>query len=137
MLRRRLHDQNVIPEQHFSSVAFSSDHDATLRAVANGAADAGGVNASVYYKRVAVGDPVALALRVVWQSAPYTDYVWAARARLSAPLRQSLIDAFLDLDFASTADRPALQAEGTTGYVPAFASDFQEVTDVLRSLGHL
>lgn len=137
MLRRRLHDQNVMPEQYFSSVAFTSDHDATMRAVANGVADAGGVNASVFHRRLSVGDPVALALRVVWQSAPYIDYVWAARAELSAPLRQSLIDAFLDLDFASTVDGPALQAEGASGYLPAFASDFQEVTDVLRTQDRL
>lgn len=137
MLRQRLRDHGIVPEQYFASVAYASDHDATIRAVASGLADAGGVNASVFYKRFAAGDPLALALRVVWQSPPFTDYVWAARAQLSVPLRRALIDAFLDLDLGSEADRPALEAEGTSGFVPAFASDFDEVGEVLLSQGRM
>jgi phosphonate transport system substrate-binding protein len=137
MLRERLLDQHIVPERYFSSVAYTSDHDATLRAVAHGAADAGGVNASVFYRRYAAGDPDALALRVVWQTPPYTDYVWAARPALSAPLRQALVDAYLDLDLSSPRDRAALEAEGAAGFLPAFTSDFDEVRAVLRSQGLL
>jgi ABC-type phosphate/phosphonate transport system substrate-binding protein len=74
---------------------------------------------------------------VIWQSPPFTDYVWAARAQLSVPLRQALIDAFLDLDLGSEADRPSLEAEGTSGFVPAFPSDFDEVSEVLLSQGRM
>jgi phosphonate transport system substrate-binding protein len=137
MLRQRLLDEHIVPEQYFSSVAFTADHDATIHAVARGDADAGGINASVFYKRVASGDPDALALRVVWQTPPFTDYVWAGRRELSAPLRQAIIDAYLDLDQASAADRPALQAEATAGFVPAFSSDFEEMRTVLQSQGQL
>lgn len=137
MLRQRLLDQQIVPEQYFSSVGFTSDHDATLRAVAAGQADAGGLNASVFYKRVAAGDPAATSVRVVWQTPPYVDYVWAGRAQLSAPLRQALIDAFLDLDRAAASDRPALEAEGAAGYVPAFTTDFEEMRSVLRLQGRL
>lgn len=137
MLRQRLQDQGIVPEHYFSSVSFTSDHVATLRAVADGEADAGGVNASVFYHLLTAGDPSAVALRVIWQTPPFVDYVWAGRAQLSAPLRQSLIDGLLDLDLASEADRPALQAEGAAGFVPAFASDFEEVSTVLRAQGRL
>ena len=137
MLRQRLLDQHIVPERYFAEVAFTSDHDAALRAVAAGRADAGGVNASVFYRRVAAGDPAAGALRVVWQTPPYTDYVWAARAQLSAPLHQALVDALLDLDLSSPADRPALHAEGAAGFVPAFESDFDEMRAVLAAQGLL
>jgi phosphonate transport system substrate-binding protein len=95
------------------------------------------VNAIVFYRRMAAGDPAASALRVLWQTPPFTDYVWAARAALSAPLRQRLVDAFLDLDIASEADRAALRAEGAGGFVPAFPEDFEEVLAVLRAQGKL
>jgi phosphonate transport system substrate-binding protein len=137
MLRQRLLDQQIVPETYFASVAFTADHDSTLRAVAAGQADAGGVNASVFYKRVAAGDPAATELRVVWQTPPYVDYVWGARKSLSEPLRQGLIDALLDLDLSTEADRPALRAEGAAGYVPAFPADFEEMHDVLRTQGRL
>jgi phosphonate transport system substrate-binding protein len=137
MLRQRLLDQSIVPERYFSAVGFTSNHDETMRAVAGGGADAGGVNASVFYGRLAAGDPAARSLRVVWQSPPFTDYVWAARRQLSAPLRQALVDAFLDLDLVNAADRPALLAEGANGYVPAFPEDFEEARGVLAARGEL
>jgi phosphonate transport system substrate-binding protein len=137
MLRRRLLDQGIVPERFFASVRYAPEHDATLRAVASGMVDAGGVNASVFYKRVAAGDPAANALRVIWQTPPFVDYVWAGRAQLSPALRQAIVDAFLDLDLAIDADRPALRAEGAAGFVPAFEADFEEVRSVLRSQGRL
>jgi phosphonate transport system substrate-binding protein len=137
MLRQRLQDENIVPERYFSQVSFSSNHDETLRAVASGEADAGGINASVFYRRVADRDPSATALRAVWQTPPFTDYVWAARRQISAGLRQALVDAFLDLEFGSRVDGPALEAEDAAGYVPAFPSDFEEMTRVLRSQGAL
>ena len=137
MLRQRLADERLVPERDFASVRYSADHDAAMRALADGEVDAAGVNAIVFYRRVAAGDPAASSLRVLWQTPPFTDYVWAARPALSAPLRQRLIDAFLDLDIASEADRPALRAEGAGGFLPAFPEDFEEVLAVLRAQGKL
>jgi phosphonate transport system substrate-binding protein len=137
MLRQRLADEQLVPERDFASVRYTADHDAAMRALAAGEVDAAGVNAIVFYRRVAAGDPAASSLRVLWQTPPFTDYVWAARPALSAPLRQRLIDAFLDLDIASEADRPALRAEGAGGFLPAFPEDFEEVLAVLRAQGKL
>lgn len=137
MLRRRLVQAGVEPERDFASVTFSGNHDATLRAVAEGQVDAGGVNATVFYRRLLAGDAVALQLRVIWQSMPYADYVWAARAALSPDLRTRLTDAFLDLSPARPADAEALRAEGAAGYVPAYAEDFDEVLRVVQSQGGL
>lgn len=137
MLRRRLAEAGVEPERDFAAVSFSGNHDATMRAVSEGRADGGGLNASVFYRRLLGGDPVAAHLRVLWQSLPYTDYVWAARAALSPALRTRLTDAFLDLTPALAADAEALHAEGAAGYVPAYPEDFDEVLGVVRSRGEL
>lgn len=137
MLRQRLGDAHIVPEDHFASVVYTGDHDATLRAVADGKIDAGGVNASVFVHRLVDGDPAAGQLRVLWRSRPYIDYAWAARAALSAGLKARLVDAFLDLDLGVPRDAEALAHEGAAGYVPAFASDFDEATAVLRAQGKL
>ncbi len=137
MLRRRLALAGIEPERDFASVLFSDNHDATMRAVAEGRVDGGGVNASVFYRRLLGGDPVAAQLRVLWQSLPYVDYVWAARGALSPALRSRLTDAFLDLAPASATDAEALRAESAAGYVPAYPADFDEVRRVLQSQGQL
>jgi phosphonate transport system substrate-binding protein len=137
MLRQRLAQEQLVPERDFASVRYSANHDGAMPALADGEDDASAVNSLVYYPRATPGDAVASKLRVLWQSPPFVDYVWAARPALSAPLRQRLTDAFLDLDIASATDRAALQAEGAGGYVPAFPEDFEEVHAVLRALGKL
>ncbi len=137
MLRHRLGDARIVPEDHFASVVYTGTHDATLRAVADGKVDAGGVNASIFVQRLVDGDPAAAQLRVLWRSRPYTDYVWAARPALSAGVKARLVDAFLDLDASDPRDVQPLAREGAAGYVPAFASDFDEATAVLRSQGKL
>lgn len=137
MVRQRLEQQGVVPEAHFSRVDHRKDHDATLRAVAAGEADAGAVNASVFYRRLLAGDAAAVALRVLWQTPPYVDYVWGVRGGLSPALRQRLADAFLDLDVTVPAHRAALDDEGASGYVPAFAGDFDEVRAIVSAHGRL
>jgi phosphonate transport system substrate-binding protein len=137
MLRQRLGAENVVPERWFASVQYASDHDAAMRQVADGEVDAAGVNATVFYRRLAAGDRAAAALRVVWQTPPFVDYVWAARNELPEPLRRRLVDAFLDLDLSLTGDRAALQAEGANGFVPAYRDVFDEATSVLRAQGQL
>jgi phosphonate transport system substrate-binding protein len=137
MLRQRLARENVVPERYFSAVQYAANHDAAMQALAQGRVDGAGVNASVYYRRLATGDPVAASLRVVWQTPPYVDYVWSAREGLPAPQRRRQTDAYLDLEAAVPADRVALQAESAGGYVPAFADDFEEARGVLRALGQL
>ncbi len=137
MVRQRLQQQGIDPERHFSSVVHRDTHDATLRAVADGEVAAGATNASVFYQRLLAGDAAAGRLRVLWQTPPYVDYVWGVRGGLSPALRQRLADAFLDLDVTVPAHRAALDDEGASGYVPAFAGDFDEVRAIVGAHGRL
>jgi phosphonate transport system substrate-binding protein len=135
MARHMLGREGLVPERDFAEVFYSGNHDATIEAVAGGRVDAGAVNATVYYQRFVAGHPAASAVRVLWQTPPYADYVWALRPQLSAGLRERLADAFLDL--GRPEDREALEREGAAGFVPAFPEDFDEVRDVVRAQGQL
>lgn len=137
MARRRLEQHEIVPETYFSSVVHYDSHDATMQAIARGDVVAGAVNASVFYRRLLTDDPIAHQLRVVWQTPPYVDYVWGVRKGLSAALRQRLTDAFLNLDLTRPDHQAALQAEGASGFVPAFPSDFDEVRATVRTHGQL
>jgi phosphonate transport system substrate-binding protein len=137
MARHLLGQAGVDPESYFAAVGYTANHDETLARVAHGEVDAGAVNASVYYRRLAAADPAARALRVLWQSPPYVDYVWAARRELPSSLRQRLTDAFLDLDVSRPEQRAALEREGALGFVPVRATDFDDVLQVVRDRGQL
>lgn len=137
MARYMLEQAGIEPDRFFSSIVFSGNHNATLRMVSEGKAGAGAVNGSVAYRALTAGDPDAKGLRVLWQSPPYTDYVWAARKDLPAEVRQRLTDAFLAINPTLPAHREALERQGGTGFVPARETDFDAVTSVLRRLGKL
>jgi phosphonate transport system substrate-binding protein len=137
MGRHLLRSSGIEAERDFASVVFSGSHDETMRLISTGQVDAGVVNASMYYRRVVDGDPIASSLRVLWHSPTYVDYVWAARGDLPAALRERLIDAFLDLDRTVPSHAEALARERAAGFVPAFATDFDEVRAVVHADGGL
>jgi phosphonate transport system substrate-binding protein len=137
MPRYFLQRLGLIPERTFGSVVFSGGHDATMHLIADGRVDAGAVNGLLAYKMLASDDSAARRLRVLWQSPPYTDYVWAARPGLPADVRRRLQDAFLDLDLTQPAERAALEHEGAGGYVPADPDEFDQIAEILRERGQL
>ncbi len=137
MPRHFLTATGIDPEKFFSRVAFSGAHDKTLQAVSEGEVDAGVLNAAIAYDALASGGPYQGRLRMLWESPVYTDYVWAARREIPADVRQHLIDAFLDLDNATAESRLALARESAGGFLPAYASNFRQVADVLKRAGEL
>jgi phosphonate transport system substrate-binding protein len=133
MARTMLSRNGLDPERDFGSVTYADIHDETMRRVSAGEVDAGAVNTSIFYQRLVEGDPVARSLRILWQSPPYNDYVWAGRRDLPIALRERLTDAFLGLDAAVPEHARALAHEGAKGFVPAFAADFEDVRAVVRN----
>lgn len=137
MPRRKMSLEGIEAERDFGSVEYSDNNDATLRAVQSGRVDAGVVNASVYLKALISEDPMVQGLRVLWQSPPYVNFVWAARQDLPANLRARIQSGFLDLSSSVPAQREALEHENAQGYVPAFVDEFTEVIEVVRQRGAL
>jgi len=137
MPRRKMNLAGIDPERDFGSIEYSANNDATLLAVQSGRVDAGVVNASVYLKAYMAEEPMVQGLRVLWQSPPYVDMVWAARQGLPAELRERIRSAYLDLSSSVPDQREALERENAQGYVPAYLQDYAEIIDVVRQRGEL
>lgn len=69
-------------------------------------------------------------LRVVWETPPYADYVWALRSGFDPAFTRRLRDAFLGLSPADDADALILDRMGAGGFLPASVDDFADLRDV-------
>lgn len=76
---------------------YTGSHAATIKAVESGAVDAGACDETVYKEMTQDGNAVAGKLRVFHMTAPFVDYVWAARAGLDKQSQEAVVRAFTDL----------------------------------------
>ncbi|MEM9489160.1 MAG: putative selenate ABC transporter substrate-binding protein [Myxococcota bacterium] len=132
-------EHTIDPERDFGGPpVFSGAHDATAKMVESGQVQAGALNMQVWDRMVASGSVDTSAVSVIWKTPPYVDYVWTARAALTAEMRDAFRRAFLDLDAAKPEHRAILDLLGAEQkYVPAAASDFDAIESVARSTGLL
>ncbi|WP_328597935.1 phosphate/phosphite/phosphonate ABC transporter substrate-binding protein [Croceibacterium soli] len=110
----------------------TGSHPATAAAVASGACDAGVLDETVWAKLVADGaiDPQEVA--VFHTSAPFADYVWAARPGVPAADRESFSRALLELRRGR--DDAVLDVLRGDRYVRANAGDYAAVEATARKL---
>jgi phosphonate transport system substrate-binding protein len=76
---------------------YTGSHAATIKAVESGAVDAGACDETVYKEMTQDGKAAADKLRVFYTTAPFVDYVWAARAGLDKQSQEAIVKAFTDL----------------------------------------
>lgn len=76
---------------------YTGSHAATVKAVESGAVDAGACDETVFNEMTHDGKADPKKLRVFYTTAPFVDYVWAARADLDATVQKAVIKAFTDL----------------------------------------
>jgi len=93
MPRKFLVERGVVPEDFFAKVCHTGAHDKTAYRVRDGLADLGVVNALVLKSMLADGRLSKFDVRVLWETPPYPDYVWAVRATLGPEARQRIRDA--------------------------------------------
>ena len=74
------------------------------------------------------------AVRVIWQSPPYADYVWAVQSSMSEKSRRAITDAFLSMSHADERQRRFLAGVGARFFLPAAMSDFDTLRMALRSV---
>lgn len=130
MPRHFLRRAGVEPASFFGSVIHSSGHDDTLNRIARGDIDSGVVNMQIARQMLLVQE---LDLRLVWETAPYIDYVWAVRPGLSEDLRLALRDAFLSLRSSRGEERAILEQQGAQGFLPASVEDFAELRQIIKA----
>jgi phosphonate transport system substrate-binding protein len=110
----------------------TGSHPATAAGVAAGACDAGALDETVWAKLVADGAIDPQEVVVFHTSAPFADYVWAARPGLPPAVRDSFSRALLDLKRGR--DDAVLDVLRGDRYVRASAADYGDIEATARKL---
>lgn len=134
MPRVFLAQQGIEPETFFGSVGYSGGHERTALRVRDGLEDLGAANAAAIEQMYSRGEIRRDQVKVLWETRPFVDYVWAATPTLPDRLRLQIRDAFLALSTTSPAHAAVLSDLGAGGYLPASADDFSEMREVVRLL---
>jgi phosphonate transport system substrate-binding protein len=132
MPRLALKQAGVPAEAALKEFRHTGSHPATAQAVVAGACDAGALDETVYAKLAADGTIPRGALRVFHTSAPFTDYVWAARKDLPEEQRAAFTQALRTLDPGK--DGKVLEILRGKVFVPASDASYADVTRVAREL---
>ena len=76
-------------------------------------------------------------MRVLWETPPYADYVWAARPELDPALRDRLRNAFLMLSSDEPQQARILNRLEANAFLPTSVSDFDRLRSIAISMGLL
>ena len=124
----------IDPETFFSDISYSGAHDKTARLVVDGKVDIGAVNSVVVRQMIDDGKIEAGKLHVLWQTPPYSDYIWAVQANLDERLKTRLRDAFLGLDAGNPGDAAILADLNAKTFLPADPDYFKILRDIATQL---
>ncbi|HLT04676.1 MAG TPA: putative selenate ABC transporter substrate-binding protein [Pseudomonas sp.] len=127
----------IVPEEHFSRVAYSGAHDATAAWVQAGRADAGVLNASVWDKLVDSGKVDTGKVRVFATTPTYFDYNWTVRGGLDAELAERIKAAFLALDPANPEHKAILDLQAASRFIETRPENYGSIEQAARSAGLL
>lgn len=137
MPRHFIQEQGMTPETFFAEVGYSGAHDATAFRVRDGIVDVGVANASVIDQLYTEGILNRGEVRVLWETPPYVDYVWAVQKDIKPSLRRRIRNAFLSLSSANRTHSVVLDRERAGSFLPATTADFRDLTQIAVELGLL
>ena len=127
-----LRQAGVPAETALAEFRHTGSHPATAQAVAAGACDAGALDETVFAKLGEGGKLAPGSLKVFHTSAPFTDYVWAARKDLPESQRDAIAAAFQGL--AAGRDDQVLGILRATKFVPANDAAYAQVRQIAQDL---
>lgn len=133
MPRYFMQKEGIDADKHFSRIAFSGAHDATVAFVASGRADGGALNASVLDRLIEKGDANAKAVRVLGTTPPYYDYNWTVRGDLDPAVVKKLTEAFLKLDPANPAHKEILDLQRASKFIPSKPENYKGIEEAARA----
>ena len=131
---------SIDPEEFFSDIIFAESHDRVPAMIASGEVDLGAAKKTVINKLFESGDLRRDQVRVLEETPPYADYVWATQGDLNPELRGNIRNGFLSLSLNDRESLTVLQQMNAQHYLPATLADYHMLRDVLeqmRSGGHL
>lgn len=133
MPRYFLEQMSNDPETFFGRVEFSGAHDRTAYWVRDGIVAVGALNATKFRSMVENNLLEPGQLRVLWETPPYADYVWALHPLVDDDLALAIRDAFLALSPDVDEHRTILQALDASGFIPADPVYFDNLEMIVRS----
>ena len=124
------------PEQLFSRVGFSGDHNKTIQLVQSGAYQVGSVDSLVYANAVKTGQVDAKDVSVIWTTPPFPDYHWVVRGDMDktfgAGFKDKLVAAMLAVD-----DPKMLAIFDRTKFIPTKNENYKVIEEVGKLTGLL
>jgi phosphonate transport system substrate-binding protein len=127
-------EQNIIPEKHFGSVRYSGRHDLTAYWVRDGAVDLGVANSRIIRKMLRDGRLEPQDIQVIWETPPYTDYVWAVHPGVTVKDRARIRQAFLSLSADNPSHTTILANLDAGGFLPASEQDFLDLKGIVNDM---
>ena len=123
--------------QHFSNIQFSGNHHNTVVQVLSGKADLGAVNSEIIQTMLRDGRILEDDIRVIEQTPPYTNYVWAVPDNLAEKTKNQLRDAFLRLGTHDKLHQDILTQSGASRFLPANNRDFKQLKNIADQVNML
>ena len=118
---------------------FSGSHDKTIDLVESGSFEAGVLNEQVWDARVEAGDVDETKVNVLFRTPEYHDYHWilgpSAAERYGDDFADRARDALLRLSTGDEQQTRVLDLFGAQRFIPAQASDYDQIEQVARELG--
>ena len=131
MPRFFLSEQKIAPERFFGQVRYSGAHDVTAYWVRDGEADVGAANSRIIDAMFFDSRLSATDVRVIWETPPYPNYVWAIHPGMNDELTIRLRDAFLNLTPTEESHAHILKLLGAESFVPASSRDFSLLREIV------
>ena len=137
MPRYFLQRRNINPESFFSSIQYSGSHDKTVFLVRDGIVDVGAANATTIRSMLDNNRVTSKDIRILWETPPYADYVWATHPKFIESFNTQIREAFLQLSPENPEHATVLQHLNAIGYIPADTEYFASLATIARDSENL
>lgn len=125
--------RHIVVDTFFGKLQFSGAHDVTAEWVRDGKVEVGIANSSIVNEMFLNGRLNRDTVKVIWESPPFADYVWALQPDISKQQRTLIRDSFLRMQL-DTEDRLLLQSLGANYYIPAGNDDFKNLAQIVQQM---
>jgi len=137
MPRYFLRQLGIRAEDAFETVRYSGAHDKTAYDVRDGRTDLGVANCRVIRSMFADGRLSRDDVRVLWETPPYPNYVWAVQSDIDSVRKRRIRDAFLKLSPIDDNHRPILRQLTAGAFLPAGIDDFRALHEIAEKVSLL
>ena len=137
MPRFFLNEKIIKPETFFNEIRYSGAHDKTAYWVRDGVVDLGVANSKVIDNLLENGDLKKKDIRIIWETPPYADYVWAVQSSMGNPTKTIIRDAFLNLSQENENHKLILDDLSAGYFIPAGLKDFAGIKSIVENLNDL